>query len=136
MKLIFFRKLALGVISGLIITGALLLFFALILSKQDDPTKSSVLLSWIALGVGALVAGKLSALGVENKLIQALMTSATFVLILLALSVAFSDFNSASLLKALITALLTFSGAMIGKKTTKSVSSSKRRKNVIKRYSR
>lgn len=136
MKLIFFRKLALGVISGLIITGALLLFFALILSKQDDPTKSSVLLSWIALGVGALAAGKLSALGVENKLIQALMTSATFVLILLALSVAFSDFNSASLLKALITALLTFMGAMIGKKTTKSVSSSKRRKNVIKRYSR
>jgi len=136
MKLIFFRKLALGVITGLMITGGLLLIFALILSKQDDPTKSSVLLSWIALGVGALAAGKLSALGVEGKLIQALVTSAMFVLILLALTVAFSDFDSVSLLKMLVTAVLTFSGAMIGKKTTKSASSKKRRKNVIKRYAR
>lgn len=136
MKLIFFRKITLGILSGLILCGVLLLLFALILTKQDDPQKKLEFFSFLALALSAVTAGKLSTVGLESKLIQALATAAAFSLLMLMLSVVFSDFTPSAFLKLLITAALTFTGAMIGKKSRTGVSSGKRRKAVIKRYAR
>lgn len=136
MKLIFFRKIALGILSGIVISAAFLLIFALVLSKQEDPKKSFELLSFIALAVSSAAAGKVSTLGIENKLVQALVSALAFSVLVLIASLLFSELNSSSLLKMLLTALLTFTGAMIGKRNHLGVSGTKRRKAVLKRYAR
>lgn len=134
MGLIFFKKLFSGFIVGAAVCALLLLIFALILSKQADPSKNSGLFAIISLVVGSFLGGKVSALNVEKKALQGLSFGVLFSLFILLMSVFFTSFDASSLLKILITVISAFMGAMIGRRENGSRSSNKRMKSVIKRY--
>lgn len=136
MKLIFFRKIIIGILAGTITSAVLLLVFSAILSGQDDPSLLTGVFSVVSLLAGAIVCGKISTIGLERKLIQGLAAGVAFTLAVLLPSVILSDFSGASLIKMLITVVLAVTGAMIGKKSTAKAASAKRRKNVMKRYAR
>lgn len=136
MKLIFFTKALKGVLLGAISSLLLLLTFAFIQSKQDNPVSYTALYSWIALGIGALICTRLSVGRSDQRFLQALCASAAFAGLVIAFSAIVSDLTSKTLLKALILAVLSVTGAMIGKRTAKKTSSSKSRKTVIKRFGR
>ena len=136
MRLIFFRKIFLGLIVGALTSTVLLLIFSLILSGQDDPSKLMTVFSVISLIAGAMICGKVSTLGVESKAAQGAVAGVGFALLVLLPSVILSDFSAFSILKMLMVVVMAFVGAMIGTKNTSSISSSKKRKNVVRRYAR
>ena len=134
MRLIFFKKLLSGLAFGAAICATLLLIFALILSKQVDPSKNSNLFALISLVMGSFLGGKIATLGVEKRALQGLTFGVLFSALILLISVFLSSFDASSLLKMLITLVSAFMGAMIGKNANNKRSSSKRMKSVIKRY--
>lgn len=134
MRLIFFRKLIVGVLLGAAVSAAMLLIFSLVLSGQDDPSKLMTAFSLVSLAVGAFVCGKTATIGLENKMLQGVASGVMLALVILLPSVLLSSFDSFSFLKMLATVVLAFAGAMIGKKNAGTVYSARRRKGVIKRY--
>lgn len=136
MRLIFFKKLFLALLVGAITCSVLLLVFSAILSRQDDPSKLLDVFSVASLLVGAFVCGKMSTLGLEEKALQGILSGVCFALLVLLPSVLLSDFGAGSLLKLLTTVIIAFLGAMLGGKSGGRVRSSKKRKNVVKRYAR
>lgn len=134
MRLIFFRKLIVGVLLGAAVSAAMLLIFSLVLSGQDDPSKLMTVFSLVSLAVGAFVCGKTATIGLENKMLQGVASGVMLALVILLPSVLLSSFDSFSFLKMLATVVLAFAGAMIGKKNAGTVYSARRRKGVIKRY--
>ncbi len=136
MKLIFFRKILYGLIAGAAVTGALLLIFALVLSKQDDPNQNLKVFSLISLLAGAMIGGKVATTQMEARALQGLFFGLVFTLMILLPSTIMSDFDGFSVIKMLLCVVLAFTGAMIGKKTRSSGNSARRRKNVMKRYAR
>ena len=136
MRLIFFRKIFFGMIVGALVSLVLLLIFSLILSGQDDPSKLMTAFSLISLIAGSIACGKAATLGLEAKAPQGAATGVAFALLVLLPSVILSDFSAFSILKMLLVVVLTFAGAMLGTKNARNLRSSKKRKNVVKRYAR
>ena len=136
MKLIFFRRLFLGVLLGLAVSAALLLVFTLVLSKQKDPNALMGVFSVVSLVAGAIVCGKAATAGLENKALQGLAAGVLFAIALLIPSALLTEFDSLTVIKMLGSVVLAFAGAILGRKSGNSVGSARRRKNVIKRYAR
>ena len=136
MGLISFRKIFIGVIFGALTSVTLLLVFALILSRLEDPKSLTAVFSLIAMSVGALVCGKVSTLGIERKALQGIFAGLVFIAVILLPSLILSEFEMLSLLKMLLCLVFAFTGAMVGRKGTGMVASSKRRRSVMKRYAR
>ncbi len=136
MKLIFFRKVFIGIIAGGISSAIMLLIFTAVLSGQEDPSKLMSAFSLVSLITGAIVCGKIATIGVDNKLVQGLAAGVVFAIAVLLPSVIISDFDAFSILKMLMTVALALVGAMLGKKSAVKAASAKRRKNVMRRYAR
>ena len=136
MKLLFFKKILIGCLLGLISVTVLLFILSAILSTGEDPIANLSLFSQIPLIVGSIVAGKVSTLGLQSKLLQGLLTGMIFALILIIPSAIISSFTSLSALRIVCTVIFAIAGAFIGKKHPKLSSTNARRKAVIKRYAR
>ena len=134
MKLIFFKRIVLGVIAGALFSLFLLLLSALFLSSREDPSKQLSLFSEISLLAGAFMCGKISTWGLESKALQGALSSLAYTLAILLPSLILSNIGSGSLLNVLLTIVFAFTGAMLGRKSTQKQASGARRKNVIRRY--
>ncbi len=136
MKLIFFRKIFIGIIVGAAVSLVLLLLFSAVLSGQDDPTKLMGAFSVISLLAGAFVCGKAATAGLDARVAQGLAAGMFFAVLWLLPSVLISDFDSFSVLKMLAVVIVAFAGAMLYKRNGTKSTSSRARRNVVKRYSR
>lgn len=136
MKLIFFRRPIIGLICGAITTVAVLFFSALFLSSREDPTKGLELLSQLSLFAGAFVCGKVSCIGVENRLPSAISAAAICTLALLLPCLILSPIGANTAIKVVLVAVFAFTGAMIRKRQPSRRTKSNRRKNVVRRYAR
>ncbi len=135
MKLIFFKRIIIGVLVGALATVTLLLVFSAVLCKQNDPNKLMRAFSVISLLAGAFVCGKVSAIGIDDRRLSGVFSGVCFSVVVFVLSIIFSEIGIKSLLKIVAIVILAVAGAMLGKKN-KNVMSSKRRKNIIKRYAK
>ena len=136
MKLIFFRRLILSIVIGAAVTLLVILSGALFLSFRDDPTEGERLIPFIAVALGAAVSGICFCRGEEGSFLPALILSATLTVLFFILSRILSESGSASPLKLPIIAVFSVAGAMVGSKRTASRGSARRRKAVIRHYSR
>lgn len=136
MRLIFFKRLILGLITGALVSAVSLLLFSLILSKQSDPTENAALFSYLALILGAFAAGKATTLGLDGKLPMALLSALCVTALLFIVSAAVNGMGDLSYIKMLISAVSAFTGAIVGKKSGSSAPSKKRRRALVKRYAR
>lgn len=135
MKLIFFKKMIIGMLVGAVTTAVLLVVFSAVLYKQDDPSKLMNVFSTVSLLAGAFVCGKVSTLGNDNKGFGGLVSGVCFAGVVLVLTAVLSALNAQTAIKFALTALSAVAGAITGRKS-KADTSSKRRKNVIRRYSK
>ena len=135
MKLIFFRRLLISLLAGAIISALTLLIGALFLSSKDDPTYGAGLISWLALILGAFASGMIMTKGNDDKLIPALVLSATLTAVFFILSHLLARGASAPL-KLPVLAISSFTGAMIGSKRRTDRSFARRRKAIRRQYSR
>ena len=136
MKLIFFKRLILGLITGALVSAASLLLFSLILSKQSDPTENAALFSYLALILGSFAAGKAATLGLTERLPLALLSALCVTALLFIASAAVKGMGEISYIKMLISAVSAFTGAIVGKKSGNAAPSKKRRRALVKRYAR
>ena len=133
MKLLFFKRIFLGVLLGAAAVFLILLSAAAFLSTRDDPTKNLSLFSEISLLMGAFVCGKVSTHGLEAKAVQGAAAALVFTLAVLLPSLVLSSFGTGSLISMLLTPVSAFTGAMFNRKKSAGHTVG-RRKNVIKRY--
>ena len=136
MRLIFFKRLILGLITGVLVSAVSLLLFSLILSKQSDPAVNAALFSYLALILGSFSAGKAATLGIDEKLLMAILSALCVTALLFIASAAIKGSFSLAYTKMLISAISAFAGAIVGKKRGSSAPSRKRRNAIVKRYAR
>ena len=111
------RPIIIGCTAGAIVTFLMLLLFALVLTLQDLPTVTMTIMSTLAVGFGALVAGICSArIYGKNGLITGAFSGLILFLLVLFISFFMSDsgFSVYSLIKLIIMLVCSSIGGVIG----------------------
>jgi putative membrane protein (TIGR04086 family) len=134
MKLLFFKRIFLGVITGAATLLLMLLLSAAFLSSRDDPLRNLSIFAEISLILGAFVCGKISTLGLESRAVQGASAALAFTLAVLLPSLIASSFGAGSYISMILTPISAFTGAMIGRKKNDHRPAVAKRKNVMKRY--
>ena len=141
MKPLFWYNVLKGVCVAVCVTLLLIGIFAFVGIKADDPSKYSSFYASVALLVGAACGGIIASKGLENWLIAAVVNGVVCTILVLIPSLIFSDWESDSLLKLVLTVGASVLVAVaVRRRTANGTGSSrreseKRRRAIAKKYS-
>ncbi len=138
MKPLFWFKVIKGVFCAVALTLVLLLLFAFIALRAEDPSRHVALYSNVALFLGCMLGGGISARGAELSLLNSVVCGSVCAILVLLPSVFLSEWGADSLLRLALTVLSSVLGGVLlrdregraGKRQ-----SAKRRKAIAKKYS-
>ena len=138
MKPLFWFKVIKGVLCAVALTLVLLLLFAFVALRAEDPAKHVALYSNVALFLGCMLGGGISARGAESPILNSVVCGSICAILVLLPSVIFSVWGVDSLLRLALTVLSAILGGILlrdregraGKRQ-----SAKRRKAIAKKYS-
>ena len=136
MKPLFLRNMLAGVICAALASVLLLLAFAAISLKMEDPAAMNSLFANIALLVGSFLGGRIAARGEENRALRGLLCGVAVMLAVLMPSLILSGWGADSLLRAALTVLASVLGAVLlrGERSGAKRRSAAKRRRINQKY--
>lgn len=134
MKPLFWRMTAIGAAVAVISSLAMLCLFTVICLRMEDPSRSSGVLSRLALLFGAFLGGRVAASGSQSAALSGVTCGACYMLVVLMPSVIFSEWGATSLLWACLTVVFSLLGACVLRGRRYGKSSYRRRHEANKKY--